>query len=64
MQRQRTDIDDRPRTTDDASSGGDSLEQQRAEVDELLRATDNVFDSINSLQAQQYLQQNLQTGGQ
>jgi hypothetical protein len=64
MQRQRSFNDDRPRTTADGSSDGDCLEQQRAEVDELLRATDQVFDSINNLQAQQYLEQNLQTGGQ
>jgi hypothetical protein len=42
----------------------DNLDQQRADVDELLRASDEVLDAITNLQAQEYLEQNLQTGGQ
>lgn len=43
---------------------GSHLDQQRSEIDDLLRAADHVFDSINNQQAQQYLSQNLQTGGE
>ena len=64
MERQRSLENDRRRTSADDPSDADDLDQQRADVDELLRASDHMFDSINNLQAQQYLEQNLQTGGQ
>ena len=64
MQRERTYENDRQRTSDDGPLAGDNLDQQRSEVDQLLQAADQVFDSINNLHAQQYLEQNLQTGGQ
>jgi len=41
-----------------------SLDQQRSEVEDLLRASDRAFDAINHIQAHQYLEQNLQAGGQ
>ncbi len=44
--------------------GGESIDDQRREIDRLLRASDQVFDSINHVEAHQYLEQNLQTGGQ
>ena len=64
MERQHRFEDDRFLTSGDGPPSGDSLDQQRGEIDGLLRASDLVFDSINNLQAQQYLEQNLQTGGQ
>lgn len=46
-------------------NGGDgNLNELRNEVDGLLNAADHIFDSINNIQAQQYLEQNLQTGGE
>ena len=64
MRRERTSDDDRFQNSDDRPAGGDGLDRQRAEVDGLLQSADEVFDSINNLHAQQYLQQNVQTGGQ
>ncbi len=64
MERERNFEHDRLRTSDDGSASGGRLEQDRVEIDELLRASDHVFDAINNLHAQQYLEQNLQTGGQ
>ena len=64
MERERRVDDHHLRMSDDGPSGSDNLDQQRAEVDALLRASDRVFDTINNLHAQQYLEQNLQTGGQ
>jgi len=54
----------RPRNLDEDFPNEEPLDQQRREIDELLQAADHVFDSMNSLQAHQYLEQNLQTGGQ
>jgi hypothetical protein len=54
----------RLRNLDEAFPSGDSLDQQRCDVDDLLQAADHIFDSMNGLQAHQYLEQNLQTGGQ
>ena len=64
MERERSFENDRRPTSADHPSGDDDLDQQRDEIDDLLRASDHVFDSINNLNAQQYLEQNLQTGGQ
>jgi len=64
MERERISELDQRRTLSDGPLGNDDLDQQRVEVDALLRASDQVFDSINNLHAQQYLEQNLQTGGQ
>ena len=64
MERQRSFDPGRLRMSADGPPDGDSLDQQREEIDGLLRASDHVFDSINNLHAQQYLEQNLQTGGQ
>ena len=63
MERERSFENDRHPTSPDDPGGG-NLEQLRSEVDGLLRASDHVFDSINNLHAQDYLVQNLQTGGQ
>ena len=64
MQRERIQPDDRQRTSGDGPPDGETLKQHRQENDELLQATDSAFDTINSLHAQNYLHQNLQTGGQ
>lgn len=40
------------------------LDQRRGEVNAMLLAADQLLDSLNNLNAQQYLEQNLQTGGQ
>ena len=64
MQRERQFQNDRTRLGGDSGPAGDGLNQQRDEVDGLLQASDRTFDAINSLHAQDYLNQNLQTGGQ
>ena len=64
MERERFSQHDRSRTSGSGPAGDGGLDQLRGEVDELLRASDDVFDSINNLHAQQYLEQNIQTGGQ
>jgi|CXWL01.1.fsa_nt_gi hypothetical protein len=64
MERERFSQHDRSQTSGGGPTGDDGLDQLRGEVDELLRASDNLFDSINNLHAQQYLEQNIQTGGQ
>lgn len=54
------------RTRGGGGNGGsnDHLNEVRSEVDGLYNAADHIFDSINNIQAQEYLEQNLQTGGQ
>ncbi len=65
MERERSFENDQPRVSvESPSDSGDSLDQHRVEIEDLLRTSDQVFDSINNLHAQQYLEQNLQTGGQ
>ena len=64
MERQRQPGADRLRDSGDGPPGADSLNQHRREFDDSLQQTDQAFDTINSLHAQDYLQQNLQTGGQ
>ncbi len=68
MERFRQTERDRLRTPGDDSAGDgvpdNSLDEHRQEIDALLRTSDHVFDAINNAHAQQYLQQNLQTGGQ
>jgi hypothetical protein len=64
MERQRSSDSDRIRTTDPGAPGDDNLDQERAEIDGLLRASDHMFDSIDFIQSHQYLEQNLQSGGQ
>ena len=64
MQRERRSFPDRLRRSGDGPPGSNDFDQQRQEIDGLLQASDRMFDSIDNLQAQQYLQQNLQTGGQ
>lgn len=64
MERRRRFDADRVRPSNDGPPSGNSLDQQRDEIDGLLQASDRVFDSISNLHAHQYLEQNLQTGGQ
>ena len=64
MQRERHLEDERRRSGNDGPPGADGLNQERDEVDGLMQTSDRMFDSINSLHAQDYLNQNLQTGGQ
>lgn len=64
MERERSAVNDRRQASTDGPSRNDNLVQHRVEVDALLRASDHVFDSIDNMHAQQYLEQNLQTGGQ
>ena len=64
MERERFFDRDRHQPSGGGPPQDDNLDQHRAEIDGLLRASDHVFDSINNLHAQQYLEQNLQTGGQ
>jgi hypothetical protein len=63
MERERF-SQDRHRTSGGSPSHDNGLDQLRGEIDGLLRASDHVFDAINNLHAQQYLEQNVQTGGQ
>ena len=64
MERQDRLEHNRLQTPDESLPDTGRLDQQRGEIDELLRAADHVFDSLNGLTAQQYLEQNLQSGGQ
>ena len=64
MQHERQIQNERTRLGGDGPPDGDGLNQQRDEVDGLMQASDRTFDSINSLHAQNYLNQNLQTGGE
>ncbi len=64
MERERPFDHDRFRMSGDGLPSGGNLDRHREEVDSLLRASDSMFDVINNLDAQQYLQQNRQSGGQ
>lgn len=64
MQRERHVQNDRTQLGADGPPAADGLDRQRDEVDGLMQASDRTFDSINSLHAQDYLNQNLQTGGE
>ena len=43
---------------------GSDLDEVRADVDGILDAADRILDSIRPLNAEDYLQQNRQRGGQ
>ena len=64
MERERHLERDTLHNTGDGQTTRGHLDALRDELDELLEASDQALDSIHFLQAQQYLQQNLQTGGQ
>ena len=64
MERQRSFDGDRTRTSDNGAPSGDSLDRERADVDNLLLASDRMFDAIDFIQSHQYLEQNVQEGGQ
>ncbi len=64
MQRQRSSPHHTPHTPSDGPPPGDGLAQRREEINDLLEAADRIFDSIDTQDAQRYLQQNVQTGGQ
>jgi len=64
MERERRFEHERSGGSGNGSPGGDGLDQQRGEINDLLRAADRAFDAIDNLHAQQYLEQNMQTGGQ
>ena len=64
MERERHFGNDRLRDSGDGPPDSDSLNQQRQEIDASLQAADRAFDAINNIHAQEYLQQNMQTGGQ
>jgi hypothetical protein len=64
MEHQRQFDRDRFRRPGDQSPEGDDLNQARREIDDMLEQAERVFDSIGYLDAQDYLQQNMQSGGQ
>ena len=64
MERQRQFEHDRRRDSGETMPDAGSLDERRGEMNELMRAADRVFDAMNGLNAQQYLEQNMQTGGQ
>jgi hypothetical protein len=64
MHRERSLEDDRVLIADDSPTHGDNLDQQRVEIEQQLQSVDHIVDSINNIYAQQYLEQNLQPGGQ
>lgn len=48
----------------DGGAGGADLEQVRAGLDALLSETDRILDTLRPVNAEDYLQQNRQRGGQ
>jgi hypothetical protein len=45
-------------------AGGDGVEQTRAALDEILAEADRILDGLRPVNAEEYLQQNRQRGGQ
>jgi hypothetical protein len=57
----------RQRTGGGGGSGpecGEGLEQTRAALDEILAEADRILDNLRPVNAEEYLQQNRQRGGQ
>ena len=44
--------------------GGESLEQTRAALDDILAEADRILDNLRPVNAEEYLQQNRQRGGE
>jgi hypothetical protein len=44
--------------------GGEGLEQVRAALDDILAEADRILDNLRPVNAEEYLQQNRQRGGQ
>ena len=63
MQRQRLPERDYSQPSNEKPEGSE-LEQVRAEFADIFEHVDQVMDSIGHLDAQEYLEQNRQTGGQ
>ena len=64
MERERTRHSERPRQADPGSGGDDHLRSVRDQMREMLEHADQIMDSLGHLDAESYLQQNRQTGGQ
>ena len=62
MERERPLENDRSRNPGDGPSSDDSFNETRSEIEGLFETADQMFDAIDN--PQQYLEQNLQTGGQ
>jgi hypothetical protein len=45
-------------------AGGEDLEQVRAGLDDILAEADRILDNLRPINAEEYLQQNRQRGGQ
>ena len=45
-------------------AGGEDLEQVRAGLDDILAEADRILDNLRPINAEEYLQQNRQSGGQ
>jgi len=48
----------------DALAGGEGIEQIRASLDGMLAEADRILDGLRPVNAEEYLQQNRQRGGQ
>jgi hypothetical protein len=44
--------------------GGEGLEQTRAALDDILAEADRILDNLRPVNAEEYLQQNRQRGGE
>jgi hypothetical protein len=44
--------------------GGDGLDQTRANLDDILAEADRILDNLRPINAEDYLQQNRQRGGE
>lgn len=64
MERQDRREISRPQMTEANLTDTSRFDEQRRQIEELLSTADKVFNSLNGLTAQQYLEQNQQTGGQ
>jgi hypothetical protein len=55
----------RPATASGGDPGpGDGVEQTRAALDDILAEADRILDGLRPVNAEEYLQQNRQRGGQ
>jgi hypothetical protein len=64
MERERHFDNERFRLPGDDLPNEDSLNRHRAAIDRLHRMSDRHFDAYDAIQSHQYLEQNLQSGGQ
>jgi hypothetical protein len=64
MERERHSDHERFRMPGDDLPSDDNLNRHRAAIDRLHRMSDRAFDALDAIQSHQYLEQNVQVGGQ